>query len=68
MKHALNKSIALAAALLPSFISVQARAFSLWGPGAPLPVYKLAIVGRRFDPPSLSVPAGQKFKLIVSNK
>ncbi|MDE2313548.1 MAG: cupredoxin domain-containing protein, partial [Elusimicrobia bacterium] len=58
----------LPAALLLSFISVQAGAFSLWGSSTPLPVYKLAIVGRRFDPPTLSVPSGQKFKLVVSNK
>ncbi|HVA65684.1 MAG TPA: cupredoxin domain-containing protein [Elusimicrobiota bacterium] len=58
---------ALAAAGL-SFTSSGAGAFSLWGPSAPLPVYKLDIDGRAFVPPTLSVPTGQKFKLIVSNK
>jgi len=58
---------ALAAAAL-SFISSGARAFSLWGPSAPLPVYKIDIEGRGFVPKALAVPAGQKFKLVVSNK
>ncbi len=57
----------LAAASL-SMTSPEARAFSLWGKSAPLPVYTLAIEGRAFKPAALSVPAGQKFKLIVSNK
>jgi len=51
-----------------SFISSGAQAFSFWGPSAPLPVYKLDIVGRGFVPKALAVPAGQKFKLVVSNK
>ncbi len=68
MKPALNKRGSVPAALLLSFISAQARAFSLWGPGAPLPAYKIAIVGRSFSPAALTVPAGQKFKLIIFNK
>lgn len=34
---------------------------------APLPTYELAISDGRFTPPSLTVPAGQRFKIIVRN-
>jgi hypothetical protein len=36
--------------------------------GAPLPSYELEIRDGHFTPPNLTVPAGQRFKIIVSNK
>jgi len=35
--------------------------------GGPLPTYELAIEDGHFTPPSLTVPAGQRFKIIVRN-
>lgn len=35
--------------------------------GAPLPTYELQISDGHFTPPSLTVPAGQRFKIIVHN-
>lgn len=35
--------------------------------GAPLPTYELAVKDGHFTPPNFSVPAGQRFKIIVRN-
>ncbi|MBD9417491.1 cupredoxin domain-containing protein [Pseudomonas sp. PDM16] len=35
--------------------------------GAPLPTYELQISDGHFTPPRLTVPAGQRFKIIVHN-
>ncbi len=35
--------------------------------GAPLPTYELQISDGHFTPPSLTVPAGLRFKIIVHN-
>ncbi|MDE2038682.1 MAG: cupredoxin domain-containing protein [Elusimicrobia bacterium] len=59
---------AAAAAALPFLINAPSAAFSLWGAAKPLPAYSLSIQGRRFVPAALSLPAGVKIKLVVSNK
>ena len=47
----------------------EARAFWFFNSqSSPLLVFNLAIKGRSFLPKELSVPAGEKFKLIVSNE
>ena len=43
-------------------------ALALPAAGAPLPSYQLEIRDGHFTPPSLLVPAGQRFKVIVHNR
>ena len=43
-------------------------ALALPAAGAPLPSYQLEIRDGHFTPPSLAVPAGQRFKVIVHNR
>ena len=53
--------LALSAAFAPA-----ARA--LFGSGAPLPVFTLTVKDGAFVPKALTLPAGQKVKLLVSNE
>lgn len=49
--------------ILPLIVLILA--LPAWG--APLPTYELQISDGHFTPPSLTVPAGQRFKIIVHN-
>ncbi len=57
MKLSLNKGSWAAVLLLASPLSA-----------ADLPVFRIAIKDHKFSPRTLTVPSGQKFKLIVSNE
>ena len=43
-------------------------AWALFGSGAPLPVFTVAVKDGGFEPKMLALPAGQKVKLVVSNE
>ena len=47
------------------FVLLALLALPAWG--APLPSYELSISDGNFTPPSLTVPAGQRFKIVVRN-
>ncbi|NNN04358.1 MAG: cupredoxin domain-containing protein [Elusimicrobia bacterium] len=44
------------------------RARALFGGGAPLPLFALAVTDAGFSPRTLALPAEKKIKLIVSNR
>ena len=49
------------------FILASSAARASFGGGAPLPVFTLAVKDGGFEPKTLTLPAGQKVKLVVSN-
>ncbi len=63
-----TRILLLAAALSAAGLRCVPDARALFGGGAPLPAFALAVKDGGFEPKTLALPAGQKVKLVVSNE
>ncbi len=68
MGHGAARITALTLIIYAASVGGATRARALFGGGEPLPLFTLDVTDAGFSPKTLTLPAGQKIKLLVANR